>query len=43
MNKPIAVLTLSNWGGIAILEVNDYEETVTYQWYDNEPETVQYD
>lgn len=43
MSKPIAVLCLSNWGGIAILSIDDREETVTYQWYDNEPETVSYD
>lgn len=43
MNKPIAVLCLSNWGGIAIIDINDHDETVTYQWYDNEPQTVQYD
>ena len=41
--KPVGILTLSNWGGIAILEINDRDDTLTYQWYDNEPETVQYD
>ena len=40
--KPIAVLTLSNWGGIAILEINEHDEELTYQWYDNAPEKVQY-
>lgn len=43
MNKPIAVLTLSNWGGIAILEIDEYEQNVKYQWYDNEPEIAPYD
>ena len=43
MTKPIATLCLSNWGGITILDINEHDEEVTYQWYDNEPETVQYD
>lgn len=43
MNKPIAVLTLTNWGGIAILEIDEYEEILTYQYYDEEPKKVHYD
>lgn len=40
--KPIATLCLSNFGGIAIFEINDYENIVTYQWYNEKPETVCY-
>ena len=42
MDNPIAVLALSNWGGITILEIDDYTETVSFQWYDDEPETTYY-
>ena len=42
MIRPIAVLTLSNWGGIAILEINERDEEVTYKWYDDEPATTKY-
>lgn len=42
MNKPIATLCLSNWGGISILEIDDYDETVVFCWYDDEPETTHY-
>lgn len=43
MNKPIAVLGLSNFGGIAILDINERDEEVTIQWYEDEPEIVHYD
>lgn len=43
MLKPIATLCLSNWGGIAILEINERDEEVTLQFYNNDPITVQYD
>ena len=42
MDKPIAVLGLSNWGGIAIFDINDYEQTVKFKWYDDEIETTHY-
>ena len=41
--KPIAGLTLTNWGGIAILEINERDEEITVQFYNNDPITVQYD
>lgn len=34
-NKHIAVMTLTNWGGVAINDINS--ERVIYQWY-NFPE-----
>ena len=43
MNKDIAVLGLPNWGGISIIDINERDEEVTYQWYNNESETVPYD
>ena len=40
---PIAGLTLTNWGGITILEINERDEEITVQLYNNDPITVQYD
>lgn len=39
-NKFIAGWTLSNFGGVGVIEVNDVENTMLIQYYDEEPEEV---
>ena len=39
MEKFIAGWTLSNHGGVGVIEMTD--ESMTVQYYDNEPETVE--